>query len=86
LLEDFSKGCGDLFECTGNGLVLALVKNVDEILNGFTRRVQFGTTFCEGAALAGEVLVLFKRLLVDVGEALERLVGLGKLLRDLPSC
>jgi hypothetical protein len=86
LLEDFSKRCGDLFEGTGNGLVFALVKNVDEILNRFARRVQFGTTFCEGTALAGEVLVLFKRLLVDVSEALERLVGFGELFGDLVSC
>jgi hypothetical protein len=82
-LEDFTKGGGDLLEGTSDGFVFALVEHIDEVLDGFARRVELGTAVGEGTTLAGEVLVLFEGFLVDVGEGLEGLIGFGELFGDL---
>jgi hypothetical protein len=83
LLEDFAKSCGDLLEGTGDGLVFALVEHIDKVLDGLARCVEFGTTFCERSSLTRKVLVMFECFLVDVGEALQCLVGLGEFFGDL---
>lgn len=67
-LEDAFEGDGDLFKGTGDGLILALVQDVDEVFDRFARAVEFGAAICESFALPCEVLILFVRLLVDVCE------------------
>jgi hypothetical protein len=86
LLEDFSESGGDLLEGAGDGFVFALVEYVNEVLDGFARSIELGAAIGESAALACKVLVLFEGFLVDVGEALEGLVGLGELFGDLSLC
>jgi hypothetical protein len=62
--EDLGEGLGNLFECTDNGLVFALIENVDELFNGLSRGIEFGTTIGKESALLCEILMLFESFFI----------------------
>jgi hypothetical protein len=73
-LEDRRKLPGHLLEGALDGLVLALVEVVDELLDRALRRVELRAPLLERVALLCEVVELLESLLVDVRVLLERLL------------
>lgn len=82
-LEDVGKLARDLLEGAFDGLVLALVEDVDELDDGLLRRVQLGPSLDQRVPLLGEVVVLLKGLLVHVSVLLQAIVHLVKSFHDL---
>jgi hypothetical protein len=74
LLEDGGELLGDLLEGALDGLVLALVKMRDELLDGGLGGVEFLAALEELVFLICEAVILLKGFLVDVLIFLERLV------------
>lgn len=66
LFKHIVKLAGHLLEGSLNGLVLALIKDRDEIIDRLLRCVQLGTTGGQRLTLFGETVVLLKCLLVDM--------------------
>ena len=83
LLEDFFEVACDLLECPFDGLILPLVEYFNEFLNRLGRLVEVFSALNELVTLLCEVVVLLKRLLVDVGELLEAFVNIVQLLYEL---
>lgn len=83
LLEDLGKVLRDLLESALDGLVLPCVEDVDELEDRLLRVVELLLPRKQLVALLREGRVLLVGLLVDVGEAFERLVHLAKLLEQL---
>ena len=82
-LKHLLKVFRDLFERPLDRFVFPLIKRLDELLDRFGRRVELSSPFEQFVSLFGEVVVLLKRLLVDVGEFLEAVVDLVQLLYEL---
>lgn len=82
-LKDLSKRPRDLLECPLDSLIFSCVKNLDELLNGSLRSVEFLATLDETLTLLGKVVVLLDGLLVDVAELLKCLMNLVKTFENL---
>lgn len=82
-LEDRRKLFRDLLESALNSFVLALIKDLNKLLNGCLGVIEFLPTLGERVTLGGEVVVLLKGLLIDVFVLLESLGNLAKTGLDL---
>jgi hypothetical protein len=72
-----------LLECPLDGLILALIQNLDQVLNRSLRIIEFLSSLEQAVSLSGEVVVLFERLLVDMLVLLERVIDLLDLVGNL---
>jgi hypothetical protein len=83
LLENLLEIACYLFECTFYGLVLPLIENLHEFLDGSRRLVQIFSPIQQLISLLGEVAVLFECLLVYMSEFLQTFVDGLKFFRKL---
>ena len=65
-LKDVRKLARHLFEGPFDGLVFTLIEDIDEFDDGRLGRIQFASSLDERVPLFGEVVILFKGLLVHV--------------------
>lgn len=75
----------DLLERPFNSLVFPLIERFNEFLYTLRRSVQLASPSEKLVSLLGEVIVLFKRLLVDVSELLQSFVDLVQAFDKLSS-
>ena len=69
-----------MFESALDGLVFALVEDVDKVFDGFAACFEFLAAFDEDAALFCEVLPLLEGFLVDAGVFFEGVVDFAETL------
>ena len=83
LLENFFKITRNLFESPLNGFVFPLVKHLYKFFDRLSRLDQIFASLNKRITLLGEVVILFKSFLIDMGEFLQAFVDCMKLLDEL---
>ena len=75
LFKYFLEVLRDLFKCSFDRFVLALIQNFDKFLDRLRGRIKVFTTLNQLIPLFREVIVLLEGLLVDVRELFEAIVN-----------
>lgn len=83
LFKHFLEVLRNLFECSFDRFVLALIQNFDELLDRLCGCIKVFATLDQLIPLFREVIVLLKGLLIDVRELLEAVVNFLQLLDQL---
>ena len=81
--EYFLKVACDLLEGSLDGFILTLIKHFNQFLDRLGRLVQIFSSFYELVPLFSEVVILLKRLFVDMSKLLETFIDSVELFDEL---